>query len=72
MIINDNFLKIYIKMENWYTYKQAIEILGITPQTLSNWRRSGKIIYKILSKKTFLYQFHETNIIWGNESLKNI
>jgi predicted site-specific integrase-resolvase len=59
-------------MEEWYTYKQIIKMLDITPQTLNNWRRNGKIRYKMLSKKTFLYQLLETKIIQENESSKNL
>jgi len=53
--------------ENWYTYKEIIEMTGVTKQTLNNWRRNGRILYKRLSPKTFLYQFPETEIIQENE-----
>lgn len=59
-------------MESWYTYKQVIDMLGITPQTLNNWRRNGKILYKKLSPKTFLYQFPEANIIQEDGSQKSL
>ena len=54
-------------MEDWYTYKEIIEMTGVTKQTLNNWRRNGRILYKKLSPKTFLYQFPEENIIQENE-----
>ena len=57
--------------KNWYTYKQIIEITGITKQTLNNWRKNGRILYKKLSPKTFLYQFPEENI-QENELSKNL
>jgi len=50
-------------MEEWYTYKEIIEMLKISRQTLNNWRRNGNIIYKKLSPKTFMYQFPEIKII---------
>jgi predicted site-specific integrase-resolvase len=52
--------------ENWYTYKEIIEMSGISKQTLNNWRRNGNIIYKRLSSRTFLYQLPETKIIQEN------
>jgi predicted site-specific integrase-resolvase len=59
-------------MEEWYTYKEIIEMLKISKQTLNNWRRNGRIIYKKLSPKTFMYQFPETKIIRENGSPKSI
>ena len=57
----------------WHTYHQIIEMLGITKQTLNNWRKNGTIRYRKLTKKTFLYQLPETKIIQGNyESPKNL
>ena len=61
----------------WYTYKEVIEVTGITKQTLNNWRKNGTIIYKKLSPKTFLYQFPEKNfptinITQGNELSENL
>jgi hypothetical protein len=50
-------------MEEWYTYKQIIEIFKITPQTLNNWRRVGTIKYKKINQRNFLYQLPETKII---------
>ena len=47
----------------WYTYKEILQLTGVHKQTLNNWRRNGNIIYKKLSKKTFLYQLPETKII---------
>jgi predicted site-specific integrase-resolvase len=58
--------------ELWHTYKQIIELLKVTPQTLNNWRRNGTIRYKKISSKTFLYQLPEIKIIQENESSKNI
>jgi predicted site-specific integrase-resolvase len=59
-------------MEKWYTYKEIIEMLKISRQTLNNWRRNGNIIYKKLSSKTFLYQFPATNIIQENGLSKGV
>ena len=59
-------------MEVWYTYKEIIKIVKVTPQTLNNWRRNGTIKYKKLTNKTFLYQLPETKIIQGNESPTSI
>ena len=53
-------------MEDWYTYKEILEKLKIHKQTLNNWRRNGRIIYKKLSPKTFMYKLPETNIIQEN------
>ena len=50
-------------MEDWYTYKQIITIFNISRQTLNNWRRTGLINYKKITKKTFMYQLPETKII---------
>lgn len=50
-------------MEEWYTYKQIIQMFGICKQTLNNWRRAGTIRYKKMNQRTFLYQLPETNII---------
>jgi len=57
--------------ENWYTYKEVIEMSGISKQTLNNWRRNGTILYRKLSPKTFLYQFPDNKIIQENEEEKN-
>jgi len=57
--------------ENWYTYKEIIEMSGISKQTLNNWRRNGTILYRKLSPKTFLYQFPDNKIIQENEEEKN-
>jgi predicted site-specific integrase-resolvase len=57
-------------MGKWHTYKEIISLLGITRQTLNNWRRNGKIIYKKITKKTFLYQFPENEIIQENNGEK--
>ena len=57
--------------ENWYTYKEIIEMSGISKQTLNNWRRNGTILYRKLSPKTFLYQFPDNKIIQENEKEKN-
>lgn len=49
-----------------------MEKLGVTKQTLNNWRRNGKIIYKKITKKTFMYAFPETKIIQEtNEEKRN-
>jgi predicted site-specific integrase-resolvase len=56
----------------WYAYKEIMEIIKVTPQTLNNWRRNGTIKYKKLTNKTFLYQLPETKIIQENESSKNL
>jgi len=56
----------------WYTYKEIMETLKISRQTLNNWRRNGNIIYKKISSKTFMYAFPETKTIQENESSKNL
>lgn len=42
---------------NYITAKQVKEQLGITSQTLYNWRRLGKIDYKELNSRNFLYDY---------------
>ena len=59
-------------MEEWYTYKQIIEMFGICKQTLYNWRCNETIEYKKITRKTFLYKFPEIKIIHENESQKNL
>jgi predicted site-specific integrase-resolvase len=59
-------------MEDWYTYKEILKLLGIHKQTLNNWRRNGNIIYKKLSPKIFLYKLPEIKFIQENESSKNL
>lgn len=39
----------------WVTARQLKKEIGITSQTLYNWRKEGKITYKELNKRTFLY-----------------
>jgi predicted site-specific integrase-resolvase len=55
----------------WYTYKEVIEVTGISKQTLNNWRKNGNIIFKKLSPKTFLYQFPEKNFPLINITQEN-
>jgi predicted site-specific integrase-resolvase len=50
----------------WFTYKEIIKKMGVTKQTLNNWRRNGRIIYKKISPKTFMYTIPETKIIQEN------
>ena len=57
-------------MEEWFTYKEIMQLLKIHKQTLNNWRRNGNIIYKKLSLKTFMYKLPETKIIQENENIK--
>jgi len=52
--------------EKWYTYKEIMDIIKISRQSLNNWRRNGNIIYKKLSPKTFLYQLPVIKIIQEN------
>ena len=60
-------------MEEWYSYKEILILLGVHKQTLNNWRRNGNIIYKKLSPKIFLYKLPETKIIQEiNESSKSL
>jgi predicted site-specific integrase-resolvase len=59
-------------MEEWYTYRQIIEMFGITKQTLNNWRRNGTIVYKIINKRKFMYQLPISKIIHNNEIRKTI
>lgn len=49
--------------KDWYTYKEIIEMTGVTKQTLNNWRKKGTVLYKKISNRTFLYQFPEDNNI---------
>lgn len=58
--------------EKWYTYKEIIDIIKISRQSLNNWRRNGNIIYKKLSPKTFLYQLPENKIIQENGLSKDV
>ena len=55
----------------WLTYKETVKKLGVTKQTLNNWRRNGNIIYKKLSPKTFLYSIPETKIIQEKNEKRN-
>jgi predicted site-specific integrase-resolvase len=59
-------------VKDWYTYKEIIEIAGITKQTLNNWRKNGTILYKKISNRTFLYQFPKENNIQKDELPKNL
>jgi predicted site-specific integrase-resolvase len=56
--------------EKWLTFKEIMRMLGITRQTLNNWRRNGNIIYKRLSAKTFMYMLPESKIIRENNEKK--
>ena len=56
---------------DWYTYKEVIEMTGVTKQTLNNWRKNGTILYKKISNRTFLYQFPEKNFPTINISQEN-
>jgi len=58
-------------MEKWYTYKEIVDTYKISRQTLNNWRRKGLIMYKKISKKTFMYTFPETNIIQEKYEKRN-
>ena len=42
--------------------KKVKEILGITSQTLNNYRRQGKIKYKELNSRNFLYDIDSLNL----------
>lgn len=39
----------------WVNSRQLKKEIGITNQTLYNWRKENKIIYKEINKRTFLY-----------------
>ena len=39
----------------WVTAKQLKKEIGITNQTLYNWRKENKVVYKELNRRTFLY-----------------
>jgi len=39
----------------WVNAKEVKKIMGVTNQTLYNWRKSGKIEYKKLGHKTIVY-----------------
>ncbi len=57
--------------EKWYTYHEIISMFGICKQTLNNWRKNGTIIYRKITKKTFLYQLPETKIIQEKNGREN-
>lgn len=61
-------------MEELYTYKQIIEMFGICKQTLNNWRKTGVIKYKKITKKTFMYALPENKNknIQENEPSKSL
>ena len=46
-------------MEKYYTINQFSEILGVTPQTLRNWDRSGKLPPHHTSGNGYRYYSHE-------------
>jgi hypothetical protein len=58
--------------QKWYTYHQIVSMFGICKQTLNNWRKNNTIIYKRITKKTFLYALPETKNIQENELSKNL
>lgn len=39
----------------WVNSRQLKKEIGITNQTLYNWRKENKVIYKEINKRTFLY-----------------
>jgi len=41
----------------WTTVKEVKEKLKICDQTLNNWRRSNKILFKKVNSRNFLYDF---------------
>ena len=43
-------------MEKWYSGRELRNKFKISYQTLYQWRKNKKIIYKNLSEKTFIYQ----------------
>jgi DNA-binding transcriptional MerR regulator len=59
-------------VKDWYTYREIIEMTGITKQTLNNWRKNGTILYKKITNRTFLYQFPEENNIQEDELSKDL
>ena len=50
-------------MEETYTQQEILTIYKIHRQTLNNWRRSGKIKYKKINCRKFLYYLPEFKII---------
>lgn len=52
----------------WITSKQLKSQLKVTGQTLYNWRKSNKIIYKQLNKRSFLY---DIDSIYNNNTLNS-
>ena len=58
--------------KNWYTYKEIIEMTGVTKQTINNWRKSGAILFKKITNRTFLYQFPKENNIQENDQREKI
>ena len=47
-------------MNNWYTSKEIKKILGITSQHLYALKKSGKLEYKQVTKKKYLFRLPET------------
>lgn len=47
---------------SYITAKQVKELLGITSQTLNNWRRLDKIKYKEINSRNFLYDIDSLGI----------
>ena len=45
-----------IAIKEWYNYKEIVQLFGICKQTLNNWRKTGIIQYKKITKRTFLYK----------------
>ena len=53
-------------MKEWHTYKEIIDMFGISKQTLNNWRRNGTITYSKINSRKFLYKIPEIKIIQEN------
>jgi hypothetical protein len=61
--------------KEWYTYKEIISMFGICKQTVNNWRKTGTIEYKKITKRTFLYKYPQfkinLNTQWITEKYMN-
>lgn len=56
----------------WITSKQLKSQLKITGQTLYNWRKANKVVYKQLNKRLFLYDIdsiYNNNVLNSRKSI---
>ena len=55
----------------WVNARQLKKELNITGQTLYNWRRQNKIVYRVLNSKNFVYDI-DSIINQGTQNIKEI